>query len=238
MTECQTNDIRRMPGTASHAVPGIAPEVTPGPVPGAAPSPEAYYGERYATLLAARQQMDDLIEEFSRSRSDSDDLKPVVYHTSRVKSPASLMEKIARKGSCGTTFDDALAVGINDIVGLRVNCAFVDDVYATAAWVRSRDEVEVLNEKDYIAHPKPNGYRSLHLIVRLHRGAAALLPAVEIQLRTIATDFWATLEHKIKYKKTIENPELMQAELKRCADEIAAVDLSMQAIRNVIRDAG
>ncbi|MDI9589435.1 MAG: RelA/SpoT domain protein [Acidobacteriota bacterium] len=199
-------------------------------------TPEAYYGERYETLFLARRQMDELIEKFVRERGDSDDLKPVVYHTSRIKSPASLVEKISRKGATGTTFDDALAVGIHDIIGLRVNCAFIDDVYATACWIREQPQIAVLNEKDYIARPKPNGYRSLHLIVRVTEGPASLLPAVEIQLRTIAIDFWATLEHKMRYKKEIANPELMQVELKRCADEIAAVDLSMQAIRNVIRD--
>ena len=198
-------------------------------------TPEEYYGEHYQTLLAAKAQLDALVEEFMRSQSDSDDLAPVVYHTSRIKSPASLMEKIGRKGGSGATFEDALAAGINDIVGIRVNCAFIDDVYATARWLEARPEVEVVCEKDYIAHPKPNGYRTLHLILRITDGPASLLPAVEVQLRTIAIDFWATLEHKIKYKKTIENPELMQAELKRCADEIASVDISMQAIRNVAR---
>lgn len=198
-------------------------------------APEEYYGKHYPELLAAKAQMDDLVEEFVRTHSPSDDLAPVVYHTSRIKSPASLMEKIGRKGCCGTTYEDALAAGIKDIVGIRVNCAFIDDVYATAKWLEARPEVEVLNKKDYIAHPKPSGYRSLHLILRFKDGPASLLPAVEVQLRTIAIDFWATLEHKIKYKKTIENPELMQAELRRCADEIASVDISMQAIRNVAR---
>ncbi len=198
-------------------------------------TPEPFYGEHYQTLVAAKAQLDGLVEEFMRSQSSSDDLAPVVYHTSRIKSPASLVEKIGRKGGQGATFQDALAVGINDIVGIRVNCAFIDDVYATANWLEARPEVQVVCKKDYIAHPKPNGYRSLHLILRITDGPASLLPAVEVQLRTIAIDFWATLEHKIKYKKTIENPELMQAELKRCADEIASVDISMQAIRNVAR---
>jgi len=203
--------------------------------PNAQLTPEQFYGENYPTLVAAKAQLDGLVEEFMRQQSGSDDLAPVVYHTSRIKSPASLVEKIGRKGGHGATFEDALAAGINDIVGIRVNCAFIDDVYATARWLEARPEAEVVREKDYIAHPKPNGYRSLHLILRITEGPASLLPAVEVQLRTIAIDFWATLEHKIKYKKTIENPELMQAELKRCADEIASVDISMQAIRNVAR---
>ena len=200
-------------------------------------TPEDYYGESYPMLVAAQAQLDAFADEFASQRGDSDDLRPVVYHTSRIKSPESLAEKIAREGGTGTTFADALGMGINDVVGTRIICAFTDDVYAAADWLLARPDVELLVRKDYIANPKPNGYRSLHLVVRLKEGPAAGLPSVEVQLRTIAIDFWATLEHKMKYKKSIANSELMSRELKRCADEITAVDLSMQALRNAIRDA-
>ena len=200
-------------------------------------TPEDYYGESYPMLVAAQAQLDAFADEFASQRGDSDDLRPVVYHTSRIKSPESLAEKIAREGGTGTTFADALGMGINDVVGTRIICAFTDDVYAAADWLIARPDVKLLVRKDYIANPKPNGYRSLHLVVRLKEGPAAGLPSVEVQLRTIAIDFWATLEHKMKYKKSIANSELMSRELKRCADEITAVDLSMQALRNAIRDA-
>ncbi len=200
-------------------------------------TPEDYYGESFPMLMAAQAQLDALADEFASQRGDSDDLRPVVYHTSRIKSPESLAEKIAREGGSGTTFADALEMGINDVVGTRIICAFTDDVYAAADWLLARPDVELLVRKDYIANPKPNGYRSLHLVLRLKEGPAAELPSVEVQLRTIAIDFWATLEHKMKYKKSIANSELMSRELKRCADEITAVDLSMQALRNAIRDA-
>lgn len=200
-------------------------------------TPEDYYAASYPALVAARDQLDSLADEFASQRGGSDDLKPVVYHTSRIKSPESLAEKILREGGTGAAFTDALEMGINDVVGARIVCAFGDDVYAAADWLLARPEVELLVRKDYIANPKPNGYRSLHLILRLTEGPAALLPAVEVQIRTIAIDFWATLEHKMKYKKSIANSELMSRELKRCADEITAVDLSMQALRNAIRDA-
>ena len=203
---------------------------------GAPMTPEEYYGSHYQDLLGAKQQMCDLIEEFMAQASHEDDLKPVVYYTARIKSPASLQEKIGRKGGEGSSYEDALALGIHDIVGMRVNCAFVDDVYATARWLEERPEVEVIERKDYIENPKPNGYRSLHLILKVNEGPASKVNAIEVQIRTIGIDFWATLEHKIKYKKTVANPELMQAELKRCADEIASIDISMQALRNVIRD--
>ena len=200
-------------------------------------TPEDYYGESYPMLVAAQAQLDAFADEFASQRGDSDDLRPVVYHTSRIKSPESLAEKIAREGGTGTAFADALEMGINDVVGTRIICAFTDDVYAAADWLIARPDVELLVRKDYIANPKPNGYRSLHLVVRWKEGPAAGLPSVEVQLRTIAIDFWATLEHKMKYKKSIANSELMSRELKRCADEITAVDLSMQALRNAIRDA-
>lgn len=199
-------------------------------------SPEAYYGSHLPELEAAKQQVCDLIERYMNSCPHDDDLKPVVYYTARIKSPESLVEKIMRKGGTDTSFEAAQSLDIHDIVGTRIICAFVDDVYETARWLEALPEVEVLECKDYIENPKPNGYRSLHLILKFNQGPAASLKAIEVQMRTIGIDFWATLEHKIKYKKSVQNPELMQRELKRCADEIASVDISMQAIRNVIRD--
>ena len=173
-------------------------------------TPEDYYGESYPMLVAAQAQLDAFADEFASQRGDSDDLRPVVYHTSRIKSPESLAEKIAREGGTGTAFADALEMGINDVVGTRIICAFYDDVYGAADWLIARPDVELLVRKDYIANPKPNGYRSLHLVVRLKEGPAAGLPSVEVQLRTIAIDFWATLEHKMKYKKSyVKSSKLM-----------------------------
>lgn len=92
-----------------------------------------------------------------------------------------------------------------------------------------------MKEKDYYAYPKPNGYRSYHILLKIADGAGKGCRA-EIQVRTIANDFWATLEHQIKYKKDMPNEKLIRSELKRCADEIASVDLSMQTIRDIIRE--
>ena len=141
-------------------------------------TPEDYYGESYPMLVAAQAQLDAFADEFASQRGDSDDLRPVVYHTSRIKSPESLAEKIAREGGTGTAFADALEMGINDVVGTRIICAFTDDVYAAADWLIARPDVKLLVRKDYIANPKPNGYRSLHLVVRLKEGPAAGLPSV------------------------------------------------------------
>lgn len=204
---------------------------------GAADALSAFYGDDLPRLEAALAQLDALARDFARTAGDSDDLEPVVYHTSRIKASESLVEKAARKGVEATCLADAFAANISDILGLRIVCAFGDDVYAAARYVAARPEVEVLRTKDYVKNPKPNGYRSYHMNIHLLEGPAAFVPACEIQIRTIATDFWATLEHKMKYKKSIRNPELLTQELKRCADEIASVDVDMQTLRNAIREA-
>ena len=126
---------------------------------------------------------------------------------------------------------------MHDAVGVRAVCAFTDDVYRVASWLADRPEVQVKTVKDYIAAPKPNGYRSYHLILALTDGPGAGTTA-EVQLRTIAADFWAALEHQMKYKHDIKNPEMITRELKRCADELASCDLTMQTIRNLIQEGG
>ncbi len=163
-----------------------------------------------------------------------DDLKPILYCRSRIKSPESMVAKLEKQGY---QTDSATALlKMHDAVGVRIVCSFVDDVYTVAEWLCGREEFEVLAKKDYIAWPKPNGYRSLHLILRMREGAGQGIQA-EIQIRTIAIDFWAALEHQMKYKREVEHEKLMREELKRCADEIMSVDMSMQAIRDFIRDA-
>lgn len=196
-------------------------------------TPEEFYGTHYEDLVAARRALDACVERFVAEHESDDDLKPVVYHTSRIKSPESLCAKLRGMG-LEESVESALEHEIHDIVGERVVCAFSDDVYRVAEWFDAQDGYEVVRRKDYISCPKPSGYRSLHLILRVRRG-----PNVgnleEVQLRTISMDFWSTLEHKIKYKKEVGNAELMRDELKRCADEIASIDLSMTAIRDMIR---
>lgn len=123
---------------------------------------------------------------------------------------------------------------IYDALGIRVICSFVEDVYQIARWLQERDEIQIMEKKDYIAYPKPNGYRSRHLIIQYTTNDLKGITA-EIQLRTIAIDFWAALEHQIKYKHNVPHEEIIRSELKRCADEIASVDLSMQTIRDILQ---
>ena len=142
-----------------------------------------------------------------------------------------LMEKLKRKALPETL--EAALCEVHDAVGVRVICSFADDVFRVEKWLKSQKNYELVKEKDYISYPKPNGYRGIHLILRGMTGKTAGT-YVEIQLRTIAMDFWASLEHQLKYKKEIGHAAMMSGELKQCADDIASVDLSMQTIRDII----
>ena len=150
--------------------------------------------------------------------------------TWRLKSYDSVCKKMQKKG-LELNFDLALEK-INDLIGVRAVCAYVDDIYKVSDWITLQNDIEVVNIKDYIAYPKPNGYRSYHMIIHLND----LSLNAEIQIRTIALDFWANLEHQMKYKKNIKDEIMIRSELKRCADEIASIDLSMQTIKDLIQN--
>ena len=133
---------------------------------------------------------------------------------------------------------DASAIerDLTDIAGIRVICPFQDDIYNIAELLISQDDVTLVEKKDYIKNPKPNGYRSLHLIIAIpiYLATGKKMMKVEVQLRTIAMDFWASLDHKLRYKQNIDNADEIVEELKECADIIAGVDLKMQDIRKKI----
>ncbi len=160
--------------------------------------------------------------------------------SARIKSDESMREKCRRKG-LPEDVHSALCE-IQDAIGLRLVCAFREDIYGILEHIRKLSSIEIVEEKDYIRHAKSNGYRSYHLIIAVFTDFPDVMgnqPGryfVEVQLRTIAMDSWASLEHKMKYKKEIRNQELIEAELKRCADELAACDVSMETIRNLIRE--
>lgn len=193
-----------------------------------------FYGVHYyEELQSACDKVNGDIQAYVDRTSGNDDLKPVVYYTHRIKSPQSLKAKLAMRG-LPQTYESALENGIHDIVGFRIVCAFQEDVYTTEEMFLDNPDYEIVRVKDYIAEPKPNGYRSLHLITRLTNGDAAGV-YVEIQIRTIAMDTWATLEHKLKYKKDIDDGYgSLTAQLRKCADDITSVDCDMSAIRDVV----
>lgn len=176
-----------------------------------------------------------MIRRYQKSQTGWD---PISSSTSRVKSPESMREKLIRDG-LDPTLQNALAHE-HDAAGVRLICPMVDDVYRTAELIRAIPDVTILQEKDFIAHPKPNGYRSYHMILKMpvrflgNTSETAALPCLEVQIRTIAMDCWASIEHELKYKHDIANPELMQQELKHCSDQIASTDLSLSTLKELI----
>lgn len=193
--------------------------------------PEEYYGDTFSLLKQGEEYLKTLMETYANDWAE-DDLQPILYIKTRIKTPESMMEKLRKRGfaeDSHTTLEN-----MHDAIGIRVICSFVEDVYRIARRLQQRDDIQILEKKDYIAYPKPNGYRSLHLIIQFTKNNLKGMTA-EIQIRTIAIDFWATLEHQIKYKRNVHHEETIRNELKRCADEIASVDLSMQTIRDILR---
>ena len=171
-----------------------------------------------------------LDEEFS-VRADRN---PIHAIKSRVKKPISIIEKLQRRGYEVTV--ENMREHLTDIAGVRVICSFVEDIYKLSELLLSQDDIILVEIKDYIKNPKPNGYRSLHLIldIPIFLSHEKKHMRVEVQFRTIAMDFWASLEHQLKYKKKIDNPEQIARELKYCADVISEVDMHMQGIRCMI----
>ncbi len=190
------------------------------------------YGDHIEELISVKDylvgEIDRLREQF-RSEYGMD---PVEHCLARIKSEESMREKCRRKNLPETT--ESALQEIHDAIGIRVVCAFLNDVYAVRDHLEQLPDVEIVEEKDYIRHVKPNGYRSFHMIIRYRKSVYA-----EIQLRTISQDTWAALEHHLKYKKQIGSSQnLIVEELKRCADELASTDLSMQTIRDMIFESG
>lgn len=157
---------------------------------------------------------------------------------SRLKSPESIYKKLERKGYPFTI--ENIQNYVADVAGLRVICSFPDDIYRLAELLTRQDDIILLKKKDYIETPKSNGYRSLHLIlsVPIFLEDEKKYMKVEVQFRTIAMDFWASLEHKLKYKKDINDADGIEAQLKACADSIEALDYQMQEIRDRIDSPG
>ena len=183
------------------------------------------YGSHLPRMEAVKDKLLAVIENTRRELTEKNGMDPAEHVLARIKSEESMREKCRRQGLPET--EESALVRIHDAIGLRVVCAFLDDVYAMRDALASADGVEIIQEKDYIRAAKPNGYRSYHMILRLDGYFA------EIQLRTISMDTWAALEHHLTYKKG-EPGALIRAELKRCADELASTDVSMQTLRDMI----
>ncbi|MGI5947053.1 MAG: GTP pyrophosphokinase [Lachnospiraceae bacterium] len=163
---------------------------------------------------------------------------PIEMIKSRVKKPMSIVEKLQRKGLPISL--EAMVDNLDDVAGIRVICSFVDDIYDVADMLIRQDDIKVIAVKDYIKHPKENGYRSYHMIVEIpvFFSDRKKPMRVEVQIRTIAMDFWASLDHQLKYKKEVINEAEISEELRQCAEVIAQTDQKMYEIRQKIESQG
>lgn len=168
----------------------------------------------------------------------SHERNPIESINTRIKSPESIREKLERKGLPMNI--DAIQEHINDIGGVRVICSFLDDIYMLADCLLQQDDVRLIAMKDYIKNPKPNGYRSLHLIVEIpiFLYNEKRMVRVEVQLRTIAMQSWANLEHKLRYKKNLSDDVLSRTTetLFDCAQRANELDVKMQEIRRIVEE--
>ena len=185
---------------------------------------EAFRHAYRAAIKEVRTKIEILSEDFAVRH----DYNPIHHIERRLKTPDSIEEKLTRLGKEITIA--SARENIFDIAGIRVVCNFIDDVYAIADMLTSQSDVKLLTEKDYIKNPKPNGYRSLHLAIAipvyLLDGCEEVI--VEVQIRTVAMDFWASLEHQLRYK---QNKDISsRIELKACAEVSATLDRRMQKI--------
>lgn len=183
-------------------------------------------------MMEVETKLKVLNEEFSLRF----DRNPISSIQTRLKSPISIEEKLAAKNLPMTI--ETIEKNLNDIAGVRVICSFLDDIYLLAKCLLSQDDITLIEQKDYITDPKPNGYRSLHLIVQIpiFLQAGKRNMRVEIQLRTIAMDCWATLEHQLRYKKDFTDTHQIGTELQRCAVLSAELDARMDRLRKQIID--
>lgn len=160
---------------------------------------------------------------------------PIEHITARIKSPDSIAKKLRHQGRAVTI--ENIVRYINDVAGIRIICSFTSDIYKISELIRKQSDVKVLKIKDYIENPKPNGYTSYHMIVSvpIFLSDMTIDTKVEIQIRTIAMDFWASLEHKMYYKFEGNAPENIRRELKECADLVGFLDRKMLAINEEIK---
>ena len=181
---------------------------------------------------AAIKEVDTKIEILSEDFAVRHDYNPIHHIEKRLKTPQEIEDKL-RRLHCDISIPSARE-NILDIAGIRVVCNFVDDVYEVAKMLTSQNDIKVNSRKDYIENPKPNGYRSLHLslMVPVFLLEGCIEVPVEVQIRTVAMDFWASLEHQMRYKKDKDISAKIDIELKACAEVSATLDKRMQKIFN------
>lgn len=195
-------------------------------------------GREFSKLMSyykcALMEVETKFKVLNENMSLEYDRNPIESIKTRIKTPESILEKMVRRD---IPFNpQALEESLFDIAGVRVICSFPKDVYLLEEYLLRQDDVILVDRKDYIEEPKENGYRSLHLIVSvpIFLAGETKMMNVEIQFRTIAMDFWASLEHKVKYKKDYDCEQYILDQLKQCADDAAKLDEEMQMIHDFI----
>ena len=190
----------------------------------------APFKELIAYYRCAMMEVSTKFNVLSEELSLQYDRNPIETVKSRIKSIESITDKLLRKNLELTV--ENIENHIYDVAGIRVICAFPADIYAISDALLRQDDVRLIEVKDYIKNPKPNGYRSLHLIIEipifLHDEKRFM--KVEVQFRTISMDWWASLEHKIRYKKDVDHHEIIESELHKCADIASELDERMEQI--------
>lgn len=181
-------------------------------------------------IREVRTKLEVLNDELSVRRQRN----PIEHIKTRIKQPQSIAMKLKKKRKPLTV--QSIKENLNDVAGIRVICNFIDDIYKVSDMLIQQDDITLIQMKDYIKKPKMNGYRSLHLIVELPVFFSDRKEnlRVEVQIRTIAMNFWASLEHQLKYKKNISDAESIVYELRACADVINRTDHHMQSLRDQI----
>ncbi len=195
-----------------------------------------FYGDALILLEGAISEFLSCLRMIRRYQAHLGQRDPVASFQARIKRAESMQRKLAQRG-LPLTAASALR-DVHDAAGVRLICPFQQDIYRTAALLREIPGARVLREKDYIQSPKPNGYRSSHMILSLPLRFLPVQPEFpvffEVQLRTLAMDCWASIEHQLKYKQEVPDQRLIVQERKKCADEITSMDLSLETIRNLI----
>ena len=194
------------------------------------------YRELMSYYRCAMMEVETKLNVLNEELSLQYDRNPIETIKTRLKSPESILEKLHRKNHPVTV--DSIEQNLNDIAGVRVICAFPSDIYQLEEAFLKQDNIRLVERKDYIANPKSNGYRSLHLIVEipifLHDHKR--LMRVEVQFRTISMDWWASLEHKIRYKKGLQESDHVDQELFECAQMSAELDSRMEKLQHFVGD--
>ena len=188
------------------------------------------YRELMAYYRCALMEVTTKFQVMNEELSLRYDRNPIESIKGRLKSPESIFDKLKRKG-CDVTID-SIERNLDDVAGVRIICSFPSDIYLLSDALLRQDDIILIEKKDYVANPKPNGYRSLHTIVAvpifLHDHKKIM--TVEVQFRTIGMDWWASLEHKISYKKVLDNHDKVRNDLLKCAQMSYALDAAMERI--------